>query len=185
MEKQLINFFLFAFILCFIGVQSSTQYIDRGTTSGFIPYQLRDKVITTKNQETTTYSKWIEKGSYNNKNSKSAHTFSYSYSETNSRSFSLGAGVTKSVLSAEVNLSIGGELSWSKTDSFSGSAQVPANKVAHAFIRTKIVTTKFKHRIQKQKTDIKGTWQNNGSEVTTYSTVISKTPQIKIDILNN
>ena len=48
MEKKLINFFLFAFILCFIGVQSSTQYIDRGITSGVIPYQLRDKVITTK-----------------------------------------------------------------------------------------------------------------------------------------
>ena len=185
MEKKLINFFLLAFILCYIGVQSSTQYIDRGSTTGFIPYQLRDRVITTKNQESTTYSIWVEKGSYNNKENSAPQTFSYSYSETNSRSFSLGAGVTKSVLSAEVNLSIGGELSWSKTESFTGSATVPANKVAHAYIRTKIVTTEFKHRIQRQKTDITGTWQNSGTETTSYSTIISKTPQIKIDILNN
>ena len=185
MKKKLINTFLLTFILCFLDVQSSTQYIDRGTTGGLIPYQLRDKVVTTKNQETISYSSWVEKGSYNNKKNTSPQTFSYSYSETNSRTFSLGAGITKNILGIEVSLSIGGELSWSKTDTFTGSAEVPGNKVAHAYLRDKIVTTKFKHVIQKQKTDIKGTWQNSGPEVTSYSTVISKTPQIKIDLLNN
>ena len=185
MEKKLINTFLLAFILCFIGVQTSTQYIDRGSTTGFIPYQLRDKVVTTKTQETTSYSSWVEKGSYNNKKNSSPQTFSYSFSETNSRSFTLGAGITKNILGLEVSLSIGGELSWSKTDSFTGSAEVPGNKVGHAYLRNKIVTAKFKHVIQRQKTDIKGTWQNSGTESTSFSTVISKTPEIKIDILNN
>ena len=185
MEKKLINTFLLAFILCFIGVQSSTQYIDRGLTTGLIPYQLRDKVVTTKTQETTDYSSWIERGSWDNKKNSFPQTYSYSYSETNSRTFTLGAGITKSILGVEVSLSIGGELSWSKTETLSGSTEVPGNKVAYAYLRNKIVTTKFKHVIQKQKTDIKGVWQNNGPEVTSYSTVISKTPQMKIDILNN
>ena len=185
MEKKLINTFLLAFILCFIDVQTSTQYINKGLTNGAIPYKLRDKVVTTKTQQTTSYSNWVEKGSYNNKKNSSPHTFTYSYSETNSRSFSLGAGISKSILGTEVSLSIGGGLSWSKTDSLSGSAKVPGNKVAHAYIRTKTVTTKFKHIIQKQKTDIKGTWHNSGSQVTSYSTVITKTPEINIKILNN
>ncbi len=183
MEKKTI--IIFAFLLCIIDVQSSTQYIDRGLSGGIVPHQLRDKVISSKISEDTSYSNWVERGSLSNKGSKTSQTFTYSYSETNSRTFTIGSGITKSVLSAEVSLSIGGSLSWSKTDTLSGSKNVPANKVAHAYVRNQIKTTKFKHIIQRQCTDIAGKWKDSGSQKVSTSTVKSITPQIKIDIKDN
>ena len=185
MEKKIINALLFAYILCFIGVQSSIQYIDQGMTGGIVPFLLRDKVVSTGDSESLSYSQWIEKGSHNNKGNKAPQTFSYSYTETTSRSFSIGSGITKTILSYEVNLSIGGELSWEKSDTLSGEAEVPGYKVAHAYMRNQIKTTKIKHVIQRQKTDIAGNWKDSGSQKTSISTIITKTPQIKIDIEDN
>lgn len=185
MEKKIIYAFMLIYILCIIGIQSSTQYIDRGIAGGIVPYQLRDKVTTTKEQESLDYSQWIERGSHDNRANKTPQTFEYSYSETNTRTFSIGSGITKTILSYEVNLSIGGELSWSKTETIAGSAEVPGNKVAHAYIRSQIKTTKFRHLIQRQKTDITGKWKDVGTQKLSFSTITTKTPQIKIDILNN
>ena len=182
MKIKKINVFILAFILCFIGVQSSTQYIDRGVTGGIVPHQLRDRVVTTKESQSTSYSNWVEKGSHSNLNNNSPQTFTYSYSETNSRTFSMGAGINKEILGLEVSASIGGSLSWSKTDTLSGSANVPGKRVAHAYIRKKIITAKFKHVIQRQSTDVTGKWVNSGSQKTSYSTVKTTTPEIKIDI---
>ena len=183
--KKIINAFLFAFILCFISVQSSIRYIDRGLTGGFIPYKLRDKVNTIKTQDSVSYSQYREQGSHSNKANKATQSFTFSYSVTNTRTFSMGAGITKEILGLEVSATIGGEISYSQTRSISSTANIPGGKVGVAYLRDKIRTTKYRHVVQRQKTDIKGNWVNVGSETTSYSTVTTKTPEIKVDIKNN
>ena len=97
----------------------------------------------------------------------------------------MGAGITKEILGLEVSATIGGEISYSQTRSISSTANIPGGKVGVAYLRDKIRTTKYRHVVQRQKTDIKGNWVNVGSEKTSYSTVTTKTPEIKVDIKNN
>ncbi len=161
---------------------AQTTYIDRGIGNTLIPHHKRDKVDTKMASSTTKYSKYVERGSFDNRHGKRTKTFTYSYSESNSRSFTLGANIPKSILKKNVSVSIGGGLSWSKAETLSGSTRVPAKKVGHAYVRTKTVTTKYKHVIQCQEEDPyrPGKWRNIGKVRTTYSTVTTKTPQIKI-----
>ena len=177
MKEKLIYFLLtLLVILSSSGVQASINYIDRPCL--FCP-PTRDRVITSKSSEHTSYSKWEEKGSFDNRGNKKPASFTYSYQATSSRSTNVGASVNLEIIKFE----IGGSTSFSKTDSFSGTREIPANKMGRAYIRNKITTVKFKHAIKREE-KINKFWRSkvNERERVEYSTVVTTTPELKIDI---
>ena len=177
MKEKLIYFLLtLLLILSSSGVQASINYIDRPCL--FCP-PTRDRVITSKSSEHTSYSKWEEKGSFDNRGNKKPASFTYSYQATSSRSTNMGASVNLEIIKFE----IGGSTSYSKADSFSGTKKIPANKVGRAYIRNKITTVKFKHAIKREE-KINKFWRSkvNERERVEYSTVVTTTPELKIDI---
>ena len=181
MKEKLIYFLLtLLIILSSSGVQASIDYIDRPCL--FCP-PTRDVVITSKSSEHTSHSNWVEKGSFDNRGNKMPASFKYSYQFTSSRSINMGASVNLKILAFEIGLSIGGSTSFSKTESFSGAREIPANKVGRAYIRNKITTVKFKHAIKREE-KINNFWRSkvNERERVEYSTVVTTTPEFKIDI---
>ena len=177
MKEKLIYFLLtLLLILSSSGVQASINYINRPCL--FCP-PTRDRVITSKSSEHTSYSNWVEKGSFDNRGNKKPASFTYSYQATSSRSTNVGASVNLEIIKFE----IGGSTSFSKTDSFSGTREIPANKMGRAYIRNKITTVKFKHAIKREE-KINKFWRSkvNERERVEYSTVVTTTPELKIDI---
>ena len=177
MKEKLIYFLLtLLIILSSSGVQAGIKYIDRPCL--FCP-PTRDVVITSKSSEHTSYSNWVEKGSFDNRGNQKPASFTYSYQATSSRSTNVGASVNLEIIKFE----IGGSTSFSKTDSFSGTREIPAGKVGRAYIRDKITTVKFKHVLKKQE-KINNFWKSkvNEKERVDYSTVVTTSPELKIDI---
>ena len=177
MKEKLIYFLLtLLVILSSSGVQAGIKYIDRPCL--FCP-PTRDVVITSKSSEHTSHSNWVEKGSFDNRGNKMPASFTYSYQVTSSRSTNVGASVNLEIIKFE----IGGSTSFSKTESFSGAREIPANKVGRAYIRNKVTTVKFKHVLKRQE-KINNFWKSkvNEKERVEYSTVVTTTPEFKIDI---
>ena len=124
-----------------------------------------------------------EVGSFNNKGGSSPAQFAYQYTSSNTRKFSPGVSVGFNILGAEVKAGISGELQWTKTESFSGTKEVPPNKVAHAIITDIVTTHTFKHRIQHQDKALNTkVWRNAGPATFTTSSVVTTTPEFKIEI---
>ena len=181
MGKQQILFAIILYILSISYVLAGIQYEDILVIIG---NQARRKITTSNPSSSSTYSPWREEGSFNNKGNNRIAEFEYSYSSTSTRTFSIGAEINAKFLLAEVKGSIGGELQWSKTQSFTGKRTIPANKVGHAYIRDKVTTSIFRHQIQVQE-KINNVWTNKDSPKTSISRVVTTTPEIKIDIKDN
>ncbi len=144
----------------------------------------RKEIITSKPSITVTYGQYKEVGSINNKGSNRSTEASFSHSAINSRKFNPGSEISVNTLGGEVKSSIGGELSWNKKEIISVKKTIPANKAGHLYVRDKISTAIFRHKIQIQKL-ISGKWKYMGPSKTSISKVITTTPDIKFEIKDN
>ena len=181
MGKQQIFISAIFYILSLSNVLGDIQY--ENIFCLFCP-PTRRMIDTSKPSIHTSYGNWVLKGTFNNKGINRTAEFSYQYSSTNSRKFTAGLDVGAKFLFFEVKASIGGELQWSKTDTLTGQQSVPANKVGYAYIRDRISTAIFRHKVQIQE-KISGKWKNKGPLKVTTSKVITTIPEIKIDIKDN
>ena len=146
--------------------------------------ECRKQITTTGPKTFTTVKNKKEAGTFSNKGNKSYGDFSYNYSSSNSRKFSAGAEVGANILGLEIKGSLGGELQWVKTESFTGTQRIPPNKVGHAYLSDRVTTATFTHKIQHQKF-ISGKWQNTAPLKTSKSTVTTTIPELKIEIQDN
>ena len=178
MGKQQILFVTILYILSLYNVLAGTQY--ENVNCLFCP-PTRKQISTQRPSTSVSYGPFRERGSLNNKGSNKASELSYTYSVTNSRKFSVGAEIGASLLGAEVKASIGGELSYSRTESIATKKLIPANKVGHILVRDKITTAIFRHKIQIQE-KVSGRWKNKGPAKTSISKVITTSPDVKIDL---
>ena len=64
---------------------------------------------------------------------------------------SASASVGASILSAEVRATLGGEASYSRTQSYSLHVKIPAGKIGRVYVSERIEVAKFRHVIQPQK----------------------------------
>ena len=144
----------------------------------------RKQIITTGPTKHTSIKNKREVGTFNNKGVNKAAEFSYQYTSSNSRKLSLGNDINPKILESEIKKSIGGELQWTKTETFKDTQKIPANKVGHAYISDKITTAIFTHKIQHQ-SRVSGKWKNNGPVRISKSSVITTTPELKIEIKDN
>lgn len=181
MGKQQIFLIAILYMLSLSNVLGAIQY--QNIPCIFCP-PTRRKIDTSKPSIHTSFSNWVEKGSYNNKESNRESEFSYQYSSTNSRKFTAGLDIGANFLFFEVKASIGGELSWSKTDSLTGKQSIPAHKVGYAYIRDRVSTAIFRHKVQIQE-KISGRWKDKGPVKIRTSKVVTTIPEIKIDIKDN
>ena len=181
MGKQQILFIGLLYILSLYNVLASKQY--ENVFCLFCP-PTRREIDTQKPSISISYGQYREAGSLNNKGSNKSSDLSYTYSVTNTRKFSAGLDIGANILGVEVKASLGGELSYSKTESLTGKKTIPANKVGYAYIRDKISTASFMHKIQIQE-KISGVWKNKGPVKTTISQVVTTSPDLKIDIKDN
>ena len=177
MGKQQIVFATILYILSLYNVLAGTQI--ENVFCLFCP-PTRKLITTQKPSISVRYGPYTEKGSLNNKGVNKPSELSYTYSVTNSRKFSAGVDIGASFLGAEVKASIGGELSYSKTESITTKKTIPANKVGHISIRDKISTAIFRHKIQIQE-KISGRWKNKGPAKTSISKVTTISPDLRID----
>ena len=125
-----------------------------------------------------------EVGSFNNKGEKKSAQFTYQYSSSNTRRFSPGVDVGFNILGIEIKAGVKGDLEWTRTDTFSGTREVPPNKVAHAIITDIVTTHTFTHKIQHQD-KVSKVWKNVGPATFSKSKVITTTPEFKIEIRDN
>ena len=176
MGKQQILFITILYILSLYNVLARKQYED---LIYFFSTQ-RKEIDTQKPTISVVYGPYKEVGSFSNKNSNNTSEFSYTYSAQNSRKFSTGIDIGANNLVIEVKDSLGGELSWSKTISLSDKKLIPANKVGRAYVRDKISTAIFRHKIQIQE-KISGRWKNKGPAKTSISKVTTISPDLRID----
>jgi len=71
-------------------------------------------------------------------------------------------------------------------NSFKGTKEVPTNKVAHAIITDTVTTHTFKHTIQHQEKGLnEKVWKNAGPATTSTSSVVTTTPELKIEVRDN
>ena len=146
----------------------------------------RKRITTTGPSISTKTSNRREVGSFNNKGGKSAAKFVYQYTSSNTRKFSLGVGASFNILGEEVKAGLSGELQWTRTDSFTGTKDVPPNKVAHAIITDIVTTHTYKHTIQHEEKGLnEKVWKNAKPATTSTSSVITTTPEFKIEIRDN
>ena len=178
MGKQQILFITILYILSLYNVLARKQYEDVFVLFG---PPTRKEIDTQKPSISVTYGQYKEVGSLNNKQSNKAREFSYSFSAKNSRKFNAGLDMNAKILGIEVRDSLGGELSWSKTVQISNKKLIPVNKVGRAYVRDKISTAIFRHKIQIQE-KVSGKWKNKGPVRTSISKVITTTQELKIDI---
>ena len=181
MGKQQILFVTILYILSLYNVLAGIQY---KRADCFLCPPTRKEITTPNPTISVTYGQYREVGSLNNKDSNRDSDLGYTYSTTNTRKYTAGIDIGANFLGIEVRASLGGELSWSKTESLSGKKTIPAHKVGHAYIRDKITTAIFRHKVQVQE-KISGRWKNKGPAKTRISQVITTTPDLKIDIQDN
>ena len=177
MAKQQIFFVTIIYILSLYNVLAGRHY--ENLISLFGPPIRKEITTTQKPSIKVTYSQYRQVGILDNKVSDRASELSFTFSATYSRKFTPGIDISSNILGLEVSASIGGELSWSKTEPLTGKKIIPAKKVGQAFIRDKISTAIFKHKIQLQE-KISGKWRNKGPAKTSISKVITTTPELKI-----
>ena len=87
--------------------------------------------------------------SYDNSKGKTAVEKTYYFSEKTSRSMGAGASVG-TILGAEVRASLGGDASYSRTQSYTYKVIIPAGKIGHIYVSEKTSLAKFRHVIQPQ-----------------------------------
>lgn len=102
--------------------------------------------------------------------------FGYSYSRSLSGEISLGASVPVKAIELEV----GGKVSYSTTTTISTETTVPAKTTHYVYRRQDSNIRKFKNIVQNQLLYTDGSWRNNGSSKTVYSTFTEKYPTIII-----
>ena len=146
--------------------------------------ECRKQITTTGPRTSTSIKNKKEAGTFSNKGNKSYGDFSYNYSSSNSRKFSAGLDVGANILGLEIKGSLGGELQWVKTESFTGTQRIPPNKVGHAYLSDRITTAVFTHKIQHQE-KVSGKWKNVGPVKTSQSKVITTIPEINIEVKDN
>ena len=144
----------------------------------------RKQITTTGPVTSTSIKNMKEVGTFNNKGVQSTGQFAYQYKSSNSRKFNAGLDVGANILGLEIKGSLGGELQWVKTESFTGTQRIPPNKVGHAYLSDRVTTARFTHKIQHQKY-ISKKWKNDGPVKTSYSDVITTIPELKIEIKDN
>jgi hypothetical protein len=175
--------FLFIAILYILSVSSVLAGV---RTEGYFCWfkECRKKITTTGPRTSTSIQNKKEAGTFNNKGIQSYGDFSYSYSSSNSRKFSAGLDVGANILGLEIKASLGGELQWVKTETFTGTQRIPPNKVGHAYLSDRVTTAVFTHQIQHQE-KVSGKWKNVGPVKTSRSTVTTTIPELKIEIKDN
>ena len=146
----------------------------------------RKRITTTGPSISKKTSNRREVGSFNNKGGKNTAKFTYQYTSSNTRKINLGADISFNIFSAEAKAVLNGELQWTRTDSFTGTKDVPPNKVAHAIITDIVTTHTYKHTIQHEEKGLnEKVWKNAKPATTSTSSVITTTPEFKIEIRDN
>ena len=139
-------------------------------------------ISTTYLGTTTSTSRKTLKTTYDNSKSKIPFENTYTFSETTSRTMSASASVGASILSAEVKASIGGEASYSRTQSYSAQVRVPAGKIGRVYVSEKTEVARFRHVIQPQKQRPgDNDFKNELGMQTQYSTVTTKSPVFSLE----
>ena len=134
-------------ILTSYGIEAGVQYIN-GPWSPL--RDCRRMITTTYLGTTTSSSRKIEKVSYDNRQGKVTVENTYHYSETSTRTSSASASVGGSILGIEINASIGGGTSFTKTESFTVNMRVPPGKIGRIYLSEKRAVARFRHVIQPQ-----------------------------------
>ena len=134
-------------ILTSYGIQGGVQYIN-GPWSPL--RDCRRMITTTYLGTSTTTSRKVEIVSYDNTQGKTTVENTYHYSETSTRTSSAGASVGGSILGIEIKASIGGETSFSKTESFTVNMKVYPGKIGRIYLSEKRAVARFRHVIQPQ-----------------------------------
>ena len=162
-------------ILTSYGIQAGVQY----TYPLCLLKDCRNVITTTYTGTITSTSKKTLKVTYDNSKGKTAFEKTYSFSDTTSRSMSASPSVGAKILSAEVKASLGGEASYSRTQSFSYTVKIPAGKIGRVYVSQRTDVAKFRHVIQPQEKplgDPVSNYKNVSGMKTEYSTVTTKSP---------
>ena len=146
----------------YAGTATSTYY----NTKWYTLWTIRDKIVSTKTgSSVTTGSPSIVLRGENN--TSVTQKFSYSYSKTLSASASLGAKVP----AGAIELEFGGSISYSSTTTISAEVSVPAHHAYSVKKRQDTRKNNFRSTVQEQWLYTDGSWRNEGSPSTVYSTV--------------
>ena len=162
-------------ILTSYGIQAGVQYKNYLCALK----DCRNMISTTYIGTSSSTSKKTLKVSYDNSKGTTSFSNTYTFSETTSRSMSASASVGASILSAEVRASIGGEASYSRTQSYSYTVTIPPGKIGRVYVSQKTEVAKFRHVIQPQQKVLgepNSKYKNVSGMKTEYSTVTTKSP---------
>lgn len=135
----------------------------------------RDKITTSYSSKSTTPgTKSTVLNAINN--TSQIQSYGYSYTKELSGTVSLGASIPIKAIELEV----GAEVSYKYSETVSANVSVPAHHTYIVYKSQDKKDTKYKNIVQNQLFYTDGTWKNNGSARTEYSTWTEKYPTITI-----
>ena len=176
------TYFLLALliILTSYGIQAGVQY----TYPICFFKECRNMISTTYTGTTSSTSGKSLKVSYDNTKGKTMLQNTFTCSEPTTRSMSASPSVGANILSAEVRASLGGEASYSRTQTFSVQVNVPVGKIGRVYVSQRTDVAKFRHVIQLQQKETgepDSKYKNIQGMNTEFSTVTTKTPVFSVE----
>ena len=171
-------------ILSSYGIQAGVQYLD---TPLCCVHDCRTMITTTYVGSSSMISGKTLKVSYDNSQGKVTYENTYTFTETTSRIMNASPTIGAKFLSQEVKASLGGETSYTRTETYRYSVKIPPGKIGRVYVTEKTTIANFRHVIQPQIREFGlNNWKadpNPGAPMRIeYSTVTTKSPEFSLEI---